>query len=69
MYLNIKYEILILNVTKYVSFQLSRTVMTLMHLFIITDVIRVLHGIGTEREYERNGSKTKLNVISLEADG
>lgn len=55
--------------TKFVSFQLSRTIMTLMHLFIVTDVIGVLHGIGTKREYERNGSKTKLNVKSLEADG
>lgn len=26
-------------------------------------------GVGIEREYERNGVTTKLNVISLEADG
>lgn len=29
----------------------------------------LLTGIGREREYERNGTKTKFNVIALEADG
>lgn len=37
--------------------------------FFVTDVIGMLSGVGIEREYERNGAKTKLNVISLEADG
>jgi hypothetical protein len=29
----------------------------------------VLTGVGTERELERNGKTTKLNVIELEAGG
>lgn len=40
-----------------------------MKLFTVVDVIGVLTGVGSEREYERNGSKTKLNVICLEAYG
>ncbi|XP_039687935.1 uncharacterized protein [Medicago truncatula] len=35
----------------------------------LVDVIGMLTGVGTEREYERNGSATKLNVIAMEADG
>lgn len=35
----------------------------------VVDVVGMLTGVGTEKQYERNGSKTKLNVISLEADG
>lgn len=31
--------------------------------------LNVVDVVGTEKQYERNGSKTKLNVISLEADG
>lgn len=34
-----------------------------------TDVIGVLTGVGTEREIDRNGSRTKMNVIALDADG
>ena len=30
-----------------------------------TDVIRVLTGVRVEREYERDGGKTKMNVIEL----
>lgn len=26
-------------------------------------------GVGTERQYERNGTPVKMNVIELEADG
>jgi hypothetical protein len=29
----------------------------------------VLTGVGSERELERNGNMTKLNVIELEAEG
>ncbi|XP_024633535.2 uncharacterized protein [Medicago truncatula] len=35
----------------------------------LVDVIGMLTGVGTKREYERNGSATKLNVIAMEADG
>lgn len=48
--------------------------MILLHSFNIAslngvDVVGMLTGVGSERQYERNGTKTKLNVISLEADG
>lgn len=33
------------------------------------DVLGLLTGIGREKDYERNGTKTKFNVIALEADG
>lgn len=36
---------------------------------LLANVIGMLYGVGSEREYERNGAKTKLNVISLETDG
>ncbi|XP_068492261.1 uncharacterized protein [Phaseolus vulgaris] len=34
-----------------------------------SDVIGILTGVGTERELNRSGSTTKLNAISIEADG
>jgi len=37
--------------------------------YVFTDVIGILNGVGTERELNRSGSSTKLNVISIEADG
>ncbi|XP_068487118.1 uncharacterized protein [Phaseolus vulgaris] len=33
------------------------------------DVIGILTGVGTERKLNRSGSTTKLNAISIEADG
>ena len=36
---------------------------------IVLDIIGVLTGVGSERELERNGNMTKLNVIELEAGG
>ncbi|XP_068485033.1 uncharacterized protein [Phaseolus vulgaris] len=33
------------------------------------DVIGILTGVGTQRELNRSGSTTKLNAISIEADG
>jgi hypothetical protein len=37
---------------------------------VISDVIGILTGVGTEREVtNQNGSTTKLNVIALEAEG
>lgn len=33
------------------------------------DVIGMLTAIGTEREIERNGVRTKMNVIALDSDG
>jgi hypothetical protein len=38
-------------------------------LLIGLDVIGVLTGVGSERELEKNGGTTKLNVIALEAEG
>ncbi|KAK2401733.1 replication protein A 70 kDa DNA-binding subunit E [Trifolium repens] len=35
----------------------------------LVDVIGMLTEVGEERQYERNGQSTKLNVIELEADG
>ncbi|WJX26513.1 hypothetical protein P8452_15425 [Trifolium repens] len=35
----------------------------------LSDVIGVLTGVGSERELEKNGATTKLNVIALEAEG
>ncbi|KAJ1381562.1 Nucleic acid-binding, OB-fold [Sesbania bispinosa] len=35
----------------------------------LVDVIRVLTGIGTEKEYERNRKKFRMNVMELEIDG
>jgi len=29
----------------------------------------ILTGVGTERENERNGRRTKMNVIQIEDDG
>jgi len=29
----------------------------------------MLTGVGTQREYERNGVKTKMNAIQLDFDG
>ena len=40
-----------------------------LHNFLLPDVIGLLTGVGTEREINRTGSSTKLNVISIEADG
>ncbi|XP_068486510.1 uncharacterized protein [Phaseolus vulgaris] len=35
----------------------------------LVDVIGILTGVGTEKELNRSGSETKLNVISIEVDG
>ncbi|ESW21756.1 hypothetical protein PHAVU_005G096800 [Phaseolus vulgaris] len=35
----------------------------------LVDVIGILTGVGTERELNRSSSTTKLNAISIEADG
>jgi len=40
-----------------------------LHTFLLPDVIGLHTGVGTEREINRTGSSTKLNVISIEADG
>ena len=37
--------------------------------YICADVIGVLTGVGTEKEYEKDGKKTKMIVIELESDG
>ena len=37
--------------------------------YVFTDVIGILTGVGTERELNRSRSTTKLNAISIEADG
>ncbi|GAU47630.1 hypothetical protein TSUD_137600 [Trifolium subterraneum] len=37
--------------------------------FAAEDVIGVLTGVGSEREIEKNGGTTRLNVIALEVDG
>jgi len=37
--------------------------------YVFTDVIGILTGVGTEKELNRSGSETKLNVISIEVDG
>ena len=37
--------------------------------YVFTNVIGILTGVGTERELNRPGSTTKLNAISIEADG
>lgn len=36
--------------------------------FNIIDVIGFFTGLGVEREIQRNGTTTKLNIIELEAD-
>lgn len=33
------------------------------------DVVGLFNGVGTERQYERNGLPTKMNVIELESEG
>ncbi|KAJ1388607.1 Nucleic acid-binding, OB-fold [Sesbania bispinosa] len=35
----------------------------------LVDIMRVLTGIGTEKEYERNRKKYRMNVMELEIDG
>ncbi|AES67838.2 DUF223 domain protein [Medicago truncatula] len=35
----------------------------------LVDVIGVMIGVGVEREYERDGVKTKMNVIELDSNG
>ncbi|XP_039688455.1 uncharacterized protein [Medicago truncatula] len=35
----------------------------------LVDVIGVMTGVGVEREYERDGVKTKMNVIELDSNG
>jgi len=37
--------------------------------YVLTDVIGILTGVGTERKVNRSGSSTKLNVISIKVDG
>jgi len=37
--------------------------------YVLTYVIGILTGMGIEREMNRSGSTTKLNAISIEADG
>jgi hypothetical protein len=36
---------------------------------IYADIIGVVTGVGVEREYEREGIKTKINVIELDSNG
>jgi len=36
--------------------------------FIYADVIGVMTGVGVEREYVRDGGKTKMNVIELDSN-
>jgi hypothetical protein len=36
---------------------------------IYADVIGVMTGVGVEREYKRDGVKTKMNVIELDSNG
>ncbi len=36
---------------------------------IYTDVIGVLTWVGVEREYERDGGNTMMNVIELDSNG
>jgi len=40
-----------------------------LNIYVFTVVIGILIGVGTERKLNRTGSSTKLNVISIEADG
>ncbi|AES74184.2 animal RPA1 domain protein [Medicago truncatula] len=35
----------------------------------LVDVIGVMIGVGVEKEYERDGVKTKMNVIELDSNG
>jgi len=35
---------------------------------IYTDVIGVMTRVGVEREYERDGEKTKMNLIELDSN-
>jgi hypothetical protein len=37
------------------------------HLYV--DVMGMLTGVGTQREYERNGTKTKMVAMELDYDG
>lgn len=37
--------------------------------FYFPNVIGLLTGVGTEREYERSGTRAKINVIAVENDG
>jgi len=37
--------------------------------FFCLDVIGMFTGVGTERELEKGGKKTKMNVILIESDG
>jgi len=37
--------------------------------YFSVDVIGMFTGVGTERELEKGGKKTKMNVILIESDG
>lgn len=37
--------------------------------YVLLDVIGFFTGVGAERQYERNGVSTKMNVIELESEG
>jgi len=36
---------------------------------LINILIGVMTGVGVEREYERDGGKTKMNAIELDSNG
>jgi len=40
-----------------------------LHIFLLPDVIGLLTSVGTERDINRTGSSTNLNVISIEVHG
>ena len=37
--------------------------------YFSVDVIGMFTGVGTKREFEKGGKKTKMNVILIESDG
>ena len=61
--------VLFFNVTVYILIIISCNLIDILIYVIYADVIGVMTGVGVEREYEREGVKTKMNVIELDSNG
>ncbi len=61
--------VLFFNVTVYILIIINCNLIDILIYVIYADVIGVMTGVGVEREYEREGVKTKMNVIELDSNG
>jgi len=52
-----------------IKYWLNCNLINILICVIYADVIWVMTGVGVEREYKRDGGKTKMNVIELNSNG